>query len=419
MTKIKLSTKRLTPGLYIKLDCPWNSHPFLSGSFQIQNQLQIDALQSLTIKYVFFFPEKSNATPLPPNFNQEEDKNDNDSEIDKIKALWSEKTQRIEEQKRYSRNLKKYKNYCEQSLSVVRAIHLKMANQGQQALTDATELIVSINEILDSNKSIILQLMEKGEKGDEYYNHVFHVTILSLILGKSLALSAPQLIQLGLGALFHDLGLSKIPSKIVNNNPKITQAEKNYLKLHVRYAIAMINDIPNIPVAVTEIVSQHHEYLDGSGYPQRLKGKEINFLSQIVSVADEFDTLCNPADKYVNRPPYQALAYLYKNRSEQLNKKVIGLLIKELGVYPPGSVVLLSNEKYALVINPAEGNILQPDVLIYDPSIPKNEAPIISLSKEKLKIEKVILATKLPEKIQEYLNLNSSVSYYFENNGGG
>ena len=417
MNKIKLSTKRLTLGLYIKLVCPWNSHPFLSGSFQIQNQLQIDALQSLDTKYVLFFPEKSNTEPLPPDVNQEENDpkkslseiNDAIDEltINKIKTLWSEKTQRIEEQKRYSRNLKKQENHFKQSLSVVRAIHLKIPSQGQQALADASELIASINEMLDSNKNIILQLMGKSKKDDEYYNHVFHVIILSLILGKSLALSSEQLIQLGLGALFHDLGLSKIPTKIVNNNPQITPAEKNYLKLHVRYAIAMINDIPNFPPAVIEIVSQHHEYLDGSGYPQKLSGEEISLLSQIVTVADEFDSLCTPSDKHAKRPPYQALAHLYKNKDKQLNKKVIGILIKELGVYPPSSIVLLSNEKYALVMSPAGGDILQPDVLIYDPSIPKSDAPIISLSKEKLKIKKVILATKLPEEIQEYLNLRT------------
>jgi hypothetical protein len=102
---------------------------------------------------------------------------------------------------------------------------------------------------------------------------------------------------------------------------------------------------------------------------------------------------------------------------EQLNKKVLGLLIKELGIYPPGSIVQLSNAKYALVMGVCKEAILKPNVMLYDPSIPKSDAAIISLKKEKeLKIEKVIVANKLPENIREYLNPRARVNYYFEYN---
>lgn len=410
MSKIKLSVKRLSPGLYIQLICPWKDHPFLFNSFQIQNQQQIDTLLSLDIKNVIYFPDKSNVDPLTPN-SEPEEKSNKKEEDNKLKELWSEKTQCIEEQKRYTRNLKKYETYCNHSLSAVRAINLKIPNQGEQALSEATELISSFSETLNNNQNVILQLIDKAQNGDEYHNHIFHVMILSLILGKALKLTDKELILVGLGALFHDIGIAKIPIKIVRNNPHISAEEKNYYKLHVRYALSIIDRIPSFPPIATEIVSQHHEYLDGSGYPEKLSGEKINLLTQIVTIADEFDTLCNPADKNIPRLPSQALAYLFKNKKKQLNDEILGLLIKALGIYPPSSIVQLSNQKYALVIRTSEANILQPDVLIYDPLTPKNDAPIISLSKEKLKIEKVILTATLPEEIQEYLNLRSLSNY--------
>ena len=261
MSKIKLSTDRLKPGLYIKLPCSWHSHPFLFSHFKIQDQEQIKVLRSLNIKHVIFFPEKSDTDPLPPYPDKLAEEESEEQNNIYLKTLWAEKKQRVEKQKLYIRNLRRCENHFNKSLSMVRAINFKMSNQGPLALSDATELIGSISNKLSSSKNVVLHLMEEGKEGDEYHNHVFHVAILAMILGKALALSEQELVYLGLGALFHDLGLSKIPKQILRNNPQITPAEKNYFKLHVRYALEQINNIPNFPKAVTEIVSQHHEYL--------------------------------------------------------------------------------------------------------------------------------------------------------------
>ncbi len=411
MSKIKLSTDRLTTGLYIQLPCAWGGHPFLFSSFKIQDEKQVKILQSLTFKHVIYIPEKSDSAPLPASTEKAVEAELEDPYLD---ALWQEKQRRVEEQKAYLRNLRKCENQFKKSLSVVRSISLKLDNQAPLALSDAKELITSITDKLEKSNCVVLHLMEEGKEGDKYHSHVFHVAILAMILGKALALSEQELVYLGLGALFHDLGKSKIPKQILSNRPDVTSAENNYYKMHVRYAMDKINNIAGFPESVTEVVSQHHELLDGSGYPKKLKGDQINLLTQIVSIANEYDNMCNPTDKHPSRTPYHALSHLYKNRGEQLNKKVLGLLIKELGIYPPGCIVELCNGKIALVMSVTKDNILQPNVMVYDPSIPKNDAAIISLSEKELKIEKVIIPSKLPENIQEYLNPRARVNYYFE-----
>ncbi|WP_019616148.1 HD-GYP domain-containing protein [Psychromonas ossibalaenae] len=414
MSKIKLSTDRLTIGLYIQLPCSWGGHPFLFSSFKIQEQEQIKALQSLDFSFVIYIPEKSDTSPLPPRKDIKDEQQIDDGENTYLNELWLEKERKVEEQKSYLRNLRRCENDFKQSLSVVRSINLKLEHQAPMALEDAKELISGITGKLNKSNSTMMHLMEEGQEGDKYHSHVFHVAILSMILGKALALSEQELIYLGLGALFHDLGKSKIPNQILHNRPQITPAENNYYKMHVRFALDKINNIQGFPQSVSEIVSQHHEYLDGSGYPLKLSGDQISLLTQIVTIANEYDNICNPTNKHPSRTPYHALSYLYKNKGKQLNKKVLGLLIKELGVYPPGCIVQLSNEKLALVMSVSKTNILQPNVMIYDPSIPKNDAPIISLSEKDITIEKVIIPSRLPENIQEYLNPRARVNYYFE-----
>lgn len=413
MSKIKLSTDRLTVGLYIKMPCAWGGHPFLFSSFKIQDKEQIKVLQSLSFKHIIYVPEKSDNTPLPVTTEKIDPVIDAENN-DYLDALWAEKQRRVEEQKAYLRNLKKCENQFKKSLSIVRSINLKLDNQAPQALADAKELITHITDKLNNSGSTVLHLMEEGKVGDKYHSHVFHVAILAMILGKALALSEQELVYLGLGALFHDLGKNKIPNQILNNRPEVSSAENNYYKMHVRYALDKINNIADFPATVTEIVSQHHEYLDGSGYPKKLKAEQINLLTQIVTIANEYDNMCNPCDKHPTRTPYHALSHLYKNRGKQLNKEVLGLLVKELGVYPPGCIVQLCNEKYALVMSVAKDKILQPNVMVYDPSIPKNDAAIISLSEKELSIQRVINPTKLPENIQEYLNPRARVNYFFE-----
>ncbi|WP_413700540.1 HD-GYP domain-containing protein [Psychromonas sp. KJ10-10] len=298
----------------------------------------------------------------------------------------------------------------------MRSINLKVGNQTQRAINDAHELVKRLIDSLTANDDTILHLMEEGKAGDRYFNHALNTTVLSMLLGNAMELSEQELLHLGLGAIFHDLGKNKIPTQIINNNPNISNAEQNYFKLHVRYGKEQINNFPNFPSSSLKIISQHHEYLDGSGYPDKLSGDQISKLTQIFSVANEYDNMCNPAGQHKQSTPYHTLSQLYKHRNKQLNKSVVGLLIKELGVYPPGCVVLLSNDKFALVMSVIKSNLLQPKVLIYDANIPRHEAPIISLNEKGLSIIRVISPLKLPAGVKEYLNLRSRVNYFFELN---
>jgi len=414
MGKIKLSTDRLTIGLYVQLPNSWRKHPFLFNSFIIQDQQQIRILQSLDFDHVICIPKKSTSSPLPVNKVQEPSPVTSQDEY--LYALWQKKERRIEEQKLYLRNLRNCEIQFKKSLAMVRSINLKLVNQTAQALSDATELISSLTEKMNNANRAVLHLMEEGKEGDEHHSHVLHVAILSMILGKTLGLSKQDLVYLGVGSLFHDIGKSRVPTQILRNRPHITAAENNYYKMHVRFALDKTNHIANFPEPVLDIISQHHEFLDGTGYPKKLKGDNINLLTQIVTIVNEYDNMCNPTDKHPARSPYNALAYLYKNMGEKLNRKVLRLLIKELGVYPPGSIVQLNNEKIALVMSVSKENILQPNVMIYDSSIPKHDAAIISLSEKDLKIEKVLQPSKLPENITEYLTPRTRVNYYFEEN---
>lgn len=170
----------------------------------------------------------------------------------------------------------------------------------------------------------------------------------------------------------------------------------------------------SFPESARMVIAQHHELNDGSGYPEGLKEEQIDELTQIVSVANAYDNLCHSNIPSEQKIPYVALSHLYKNCKHHYNNENLSLLIKFMGIYPPGTVVQLSNDMVGLVISVNAQNILHPNVLIYDPSVPRTQAPIIDLAEKDIKIVNAILPTKLPDKVREYLNPRSRISYFFD-----
>lgn len=417
MSSIKVSIDRIQIGNYIKLPVGWCDHPFMFNNFKIDSQHQIELIRKLGIAHVNVYPQKSDSELLPVQTEVIEPTAADDSEIDALKtALWQEKQQQIEKLKNYRRGLNKTEKRFDSAMAEVRSVMNKLADRPLNAVSEATELIDGIAESLLSQENLVLHLMNESKESENIYYHSLNVAMLAMLLGRLKKLPAQDIKTLGLGALFHDIGKMKIPAQILRKKEPLTKAENNFLKLHAQYGIDLVDLIDTFPAAAKPIISQHHEYLDGSGYPSGLKAKQIDPLAQLVTVANEYDNLCHPVNQAKARVPSNALSWLYKNTMDKLNRNDLNLLVKILGIYPPSTVVRLSNDKIGMVISVNTERLLFPSILIYDADIPRNEAPIIDLEDESLTITSVLKPDKLPQHIYDYLNPRSRINYYFEEN---
>jgi len=156
--------------------------------------------------------------------------------------------------------------------------------------------------------------------------------------------------------------------------------------------------------------------MDGSGYPKKIKGDAIRMPTRIVTIANVYDNLCNHIDPNQSLTPHEALSLMYAHKRAQFDPSVMATMIKSLGVYPPGTIVRLSNEAIGLVMNVNVGKPLRPRVLVYDADIPKEDAIILDLAEEgnDLSISASIRPGVLPKAIFEYLNPRKRVNYYFD-----
>lgn len=159
--------------------------------------------------------------------------------------------------------------------------------------------------------------------------------------------------------------------------------------------------------------AQHHEYVDGSGFPQGSKGAQINPLARIVTIADRYDTLCNPLRLSDALPPAEALSTMFAHEAKLFDASMLAALIREVGIYPPGSLVRLNNGSIAMVIAASSGNTLKPTVLIYEPGVPRREAVVINLTESpQVKIECVLKPQSLDHSVIDYLNPRMRIAYH-------
>ncbi|WP_447472854.1 HD-GYP domain-containing protein [Vibrio harveyi] len=413
MAAIKLTVDRIQPGLHIRLPLKWNDHPFLLNSFKIKDQEQVEMIRHLGVKFVYFNPEQSDASPLPANQPQVEVTQDNTLDLEAQK-LWKEKQKRIEKLSAYRRRVIQCEKEFERSLARMRSVMTKIRNRPVDAVGEAQQLIDDIVDKLMCDDNVTLHLMNGKNEFEDIYFHSLNVAVITMMIGRAKGYSAEQLKALSFAALFHDMGKIKIPTAILRKQVPLTEPESNYLKLHTKYGLDMANQIEDFPDSAKTVIAQHHELRDGSGYPEGLKGDEIDELAQVIIVANAFDNLCHTSIAAEQKIPYTALSHLYKNCKHLYKEENLNILIKFMGVFPPGTVVQLSNNMVGLVISVNASHLLFPNVLVYDPAVPRTQAPIIDLASKDIKIVNAIHPSKLPEKIKEYLNPRSRISYFFD-----
>ena len=415
LSVLKIKPAELKLGYAVKLPGSWMQHPFLSGDMVIETSQQLQIIRSLNLDYVYFYPDKSKKLAQPPELSDDELASFNMAANEAQVRLQQEKMQRIEQAKANRRDIQKTEKAFAQSLIQVKALMNKIKGRPLNAIEDAGSLISAMADVLLGADSLILHLISAANKEQEgLYYHALNVATLSMMLAKNLKLSAAEIKAVGMGALFHDIGKLKIPSQILRKTTALTAPEQNLLKLHTNYGVELVGLTDTFPLEAWPIIEQHHELIDGTGYPKGLKEKQIDKLARIVCVVNAFDNLCHPLDISKARSPHHALSYMYRSMKGKLPELEMRVMIKMMGVYPPGTIVQLSDQRVGIVMSVNSDNLLCPNVMVYDADVPRLEAPVLTLDADKVSISKVLKIQHLPQQVAEYLNPRAQVSYHLQ-----
>jgi len=204
------------------------------------------------------------------------------------------------------------------------------------------------------------------------------VGILTAGLSKALMMDKDEIFEYTLGSMLHDIGKSKIPEEILKKEGGLSPKEYNVLKKHVQYGIELLSGMEDVSAHTLSVVAEHHERLNGTGYPNRLTGDQISLGGKLGAIIDVYDALTSDRIYHTALNPVQALKEIYTQRQILFDEGLLEQFIKFMGIYPPGTLVRLESGFLAIVIESGRENILQPVVrLVYDlnksmPIVPRN-----------------------------------------------
>jgi HD-GYP domain-containing protein (c-di-GMP phosphodiesterase class II) len=374
MLKI-ISTKQVRLGMFIQeLKGAWIDHPFWKKAFKLEDSADLKSLQTSVIKQVVIDTSKgldiedAPSTPemlIPATVENSADIIVAISHPSKSVLSKQVKTSAAEEQK----HAKKVINASKKAVASM----FHDARMGKAV--DAEVVMQLVDEIaasVDRNLGALISLVRLKNKDEYTYMHSVAVCALMVALAKELNLSEAETKQAGLAGLLHDLGKAGIPIEVLNKPGALTDEEFTLVRLHPERGHAMLIQASIIDEVTLDVCLHHHEKMNGTGYPHKLKSEEISIFAKMAAVCDVYDAVTS------NRPYKEGMAQW----TEHFDDRVFKAFVKSVGIYPIGSMVKLKSGRLAVVVEQSQKSLLSPIIKVF----------FSTKSKSRIKIELIDLS---------------------------
>ncbi|WP_349741645.1 HD-GYP domain-containing protein [Roseateles cavernae] len=400
---------QLKVGMFIHLDLGWMSHPFPLSSFKLSSEDQLLILRRLGLKQVRWSPGRSElqteATPM---------------QVAAGAAGADEQSPEQQAKEAHRRALAAQRealSLCERQYGeAAGAFRELMELLPREPRSTRDQSIALTSALLDKmliEGDLNIRLLNEGA-GDRSTAHALNVAIISLLLGRAFGLGRDEMMDLGVGALLHDIGKTELPARVRNRDDSFTMAETQLYQQHVSKGVALAQGM-GLAAGPLLVIAQHHENADGSGFPQRINVDRMSAASRIVALVNRFDGLCNPLLASKAMTPHEALSLMFAQGRNRFDATMLNAFIRMMGVYPPGSAVQLTDDRYALVVAVNSSRPLKPKVMVHDAKVPREEALILNLEQHSdLGIRRSLKPNLLPRASLDYLSPRTRVAYFFE-----
>ncbi len=380
----RVSVSELKPGVYVvALDQSWFQTPFLFHRKLIKDTAEIELLKQNGIREVVI--DIARGIDVKPALSAS-------AAAAEIGSSEKEKSSSVTAKKRISpppehtlktvvKELEAGRTIHEEALSIARGI---FDGAGRGSLIESpiarqvvTNLLSSVTRCPEAN--LLLTQMRRFQ--NDLFSHSVNVCVLSLVVGTFEGLEN-EMATLGLGALLHDVGLTRLPRNLTRKVGEFTETERRIMEQHPGLGAVILKQSGSIPEAARRIVLEHHERLNGSGYPCGLQRPDIAYLSQVVAVTDAYDSMLTGRNQLA-APPIEVLRQLYfQGSAGAFDRDLVERVIHGLGVYPIGSLVELGTGERGIVIAPNRSDTLKPTLRIVSSAdgLATPNGPIVNLA---------------------------------------
>jgi HD-GYP domain-containing protein (c-di-GMP phosphodiesterase class II) len=453
-----IAVDQLRIGMYIHLEGGWLSHPFPLSSFRLATAEQIETVRGLGLAVVQWQPERSDAqlfavdgSLLPADeageSAQEEppvradEQGATDGPIDRtspaaagadaaaVRAGVTPSLAAVPHAAGEQRGLgepspedvlriqRAAARRCERQFAVGarqwREARDAATTRPQATREGAEALAGEMLAHMSGGGDIAIQLLGSSVP-DRSAAHALNVAVISMLIGRTFGLDTAEMTDLGVGALLHDIGKVDLPDRVHHVDERSTPGEVAAWRDHVARGVQHGQRMA-LSTGALLVIAQHHELADGSGFPSRLSADRITLPARIVALVNRYDNLCNPALSARAMTPHEAVSLLFAQGRGRWDSAVLNAFIRMMGVYPAGSLVQLTDERWAMVVGVNSTRPLKPRVLVHEPRVPRSEALLLNLEQcPDLGIRRSVAPAKVPPAVLRYLDPRPRLAYYFE-----
>lgn len=350
----KISVRQLKPGMFVHaMDCDWMEHPFLTGSFKVRSDKDIGKMIAYGIRELYIDSEKGLDLIDAPTCNEVEKRITHEMQAIALEVKPVEPASLHEEMGRAGVVLA-------EANKVVGELMLG-ARLGRQIEKEQIDPVVGkMSDSILRNKDALLSLCRIKKKDNYTFLHSVSVGVLLMCFTRVFDPNPGDMQLVGIGGMLHDIGKTMVPDRILNKPGELTQDEFSTMKMHVVYGQNILSDTPGISQTSFDVVAQHHERFDGSGYPLKLKGTEMSTYGQMASIVDVYDAITSDRCYRKGMDPTVAIRKMFEWSHSHFNPGLIRTFVRTIGIYPIGTLVLLESGKIAVVLDQQGRDMTRP-----------------------------------------------------------
>ena len=347
------------------------------GSVVFENNVNEDDIKALTSAFI---TSESSETPF-----QELSK-----ALENVPHIQVKTARKIKEDITEFEKKKMIKKSYSAAVSITQGVlnNIK-SNEGINLKKSKRVIEAIVDQIVEEESKSMLMGMATIKDYDEYtHYHSVNVSILAMAIGHKIGLPRKVLAELGLAALFHDLGKVKIPIEVLNKPTKLSDEDWQLIRQHPLWSAITIFKIRGIDESSMNLAIsafEHHLNIDNSGYPKLKTRMTLDLFSKIISIADVYDALTSSrVYSRISRPPEKALSIMYEDSGKKLDHRLLKVFIQMVGVYPVGCLVMLNTNELGLVFenNPDPALIDRPKVRLITDSTGARVEDFVNLTEK-------------------------------------
>ncbi|MCL2764946.1 MAG: HD-GYP domain-containing protein [Treponema sp.] len=296
-----------------------------------------------------------------------------------------------------SEKLKKAEDFYTAFLFFVENMFVRATVSDELSEKAVTDKIKDMIEYIKEDRRFLMRVLRNIEPApDKNYlaTHSVRSTIISIIIGTYLKLPNHRLIELGVSALMHEIGMLKLPSQIYLSQRPLTAQEQKAIISHPVLGYSMLKAF-NFPLPICLSALEHHERENGTGYPRRLPGEKISLYAKIIAVACSYEALSSKRPHKEAKDGYTGMLELLKNEGKQYDETIVRALVLSLSIYPIGLYVLLSNGKKGQVVDVNPENPRFPVVQVFGEYTPDGKIKMMQTSPNNLTIVRPLNRTEI------------------------